>query len=440
MALEDDPPILSSGIGGDGEKENGYCVVDDTSAMSWDLSSYWSPFEQNCLPTESVPYCCLKRSKSSTVTLTSAAQIAAFIRKTDSFATFQPTINFWHNQCHSLLATSELSHMVDGVAPDDPSFMILHAFVGYLRALWADCWDYDKIPVDELQFHEKAYSTYCGVDSPGNDDCSLYTNSLGLDDPFNTFELKDSEWSLSHSEDVTVRKLWDPTALGIVYELEPFWSNSGINKWCENQLDSDWFVQTMTGDKVREVQQRNPAIQHSLSMWDELEHTESIKEDETFDIVAAKTCDYVRRNSENSCWSEEMENAALDMVMVSDEECESLTLEEMLEMDGVRDNECLKRIRSEVFHRAEHYKSIKRKLCRGDFDYRCPQVDVMDIHDSESLLNRVGIMLPAQKMLRGDGYTILVGSLFCILLCSTICFVTWIQAYFRENKEYENLP
>ena len=31
--------------------------------------------------------------------------------------------------------------------------MILHAFVGYLRSLWADCNDYDKIPIDQLQNH-----------------------------------------------------------------------------------------------------------------------------------------------------------------------------------------------------------------------------------------------------------------------------------------------
>eukprot|EP01084_Bolivina_argentea_P188475 324459_1 len=63
--LEDDPVILKSGLGGDGDKLNGFCIVNDESfPSSWDKDSYWS--QANCNENiEESPFCCLKRAKSS---------------------------------------------------------------------------------------------------------------------------------------------------------------------------------------------------------------------------------------------------------------------------------------------------------------------------------------------------------------------------------------
>ena len=51
---------------------------------------------------------------------------------------------------------------------------------------------------------------------------------------------------------------------------------------------------------------------------------------------------------------------------------EGMTLEDMVNMDGVRENECLQRIREDVFVHAMHYSSVKRMLYNGEFDYKCP--------------------------------------------------------------------
>ena len=122
--------------------------------------------------------------------------------------------------------------------------MMLHAYVGYLRSLWADCWDYDKISITELDEHYDAYHAYCD-ESESSNDCPY---NLGLDDPFEVYELKDAKWSLANSEDITVRKMWNPSDMNIVYELGPFFKTSATNTWCENNLNSEWFIETMDYD------------------------------------------------------------------------------------------------------------------------------------------------------------------------------------------------
>ena len=39
---EEDPNILHSGVGGDGDKENGLCVTDDETGFSWQTCSDYS--------------------------------------------------------------------------------------------------------------------------------------------------------------------------------------------------------------------------------------------------------------------------------------------------------------------------------------------------------------------------------------------------------------
>ena len=63
-------------------------------------------------------------------------------------------------------------------------FMMLHAFVGYLRALWADCWDYDKIPNNKLDKHFNAYHPYCGSFGDWVITMQCQDYNLGLDDHF----------------------------------------------------------------------------------------------------------------------------------------------------------------------------------------------------------------------------------------------------------------
>ena len=42
---EDDPSILHSGVGGDGDEENGLCVTNDETGFSWQTCSDYTPWE-----------------------------------------------------------------------------------------------------------------------------------------------------------------------------------------------------------------------------------------------------------------------------------------------------------------------------------------------------------------------------------------------------------
>jgi len=297
--------------------------------------------------------------------------------------------------------------------------MMLHAFVGYLRALWAECWDYDQFETAYLDVHRKAYSVYCreGTDAQ----CKGY--ALGLDDEFEMFELAEADWAVSHSSSVTVRSLWDPTERGVVYELEPFYSNSGLDKWCADRRDSEWFIESLSAEQIAQSR-LNPTIAHSLAVWSRLEEAEaqnaqkfqsesesemeeisddaaqtqtqrqSIAQSAMFDIVASETCDFSRLTSLNSCYSEGMHSDVSDSALcsadVSDSELDALDLEDLVSMDGVRDSECLTQIRRDVFEHARHFPSVKRMLCRGELDYVCPERPEVDGFDLDVLLGKKG--------------------------------------------------
>ena len=113
-----------SGIGGDGSKEASYCVQSDGTGFDWDVCSedglsvdskeecYWSPFSTYCALDETFPNCCLKRSKSSTTTLQTAAALGEVMYKYDNFRNWQQYIFKWHTRCHNLLASVDIAHMI----------------------------------------------------------------------------------------------------------------------------------------------------------------------------------------------------------------------------------------------------------------------------------------------------------------------------------------
>eukprot|EP01084_Bolivina_argentea_P176150 304874_1 len=57
--MNTNPSIFDTGIGGDGNPENNYCVAND-----WGLNRYTTP--NLCAENETPPNCCLKRAKSDT--------------------------------------------------------------------------------------------------------------------------------------------------------------------------------------------------------------------------------------------------------------------------------------------------------------------------------------------------------------------------------------
>lgn len=104
---------------------------------------------------------------------------------------------------------------------------------------------------------------------------------------------------------------------------------------------------------------------------------DGVEQSGVFKTVAALTCQYNRMYSEQSCWTPELEE------MEEKETCDSeeidvsaltnQTLDDFLAFEGVEDNQCLKKIRRESFPYSEHALQVKKQLCKGDWDYKCPE-------------------------------------------------------------------
>ena len=104
---------------------------------------------------------------------------------------------------------------------------------------------------------------------------------------------------------------------------------------------------------------------------------DGVEQSGVFKTVSALTCRYSRKYSEQSCWNdalEEMEEKEVcDSEEINVEELQDATLEEFLDFEGVKDDKCLKKIRRESFPYSEHALQVKKQLCKGDWDYKCPE-------------------------------------------------------------------
>merc|ERR1719445_1221075 len=121
----------------------------------------------------------------------------------------------------------------------DPIWLMFHSFIQYQQFMWVDCNDYDLIAPEDLDDHPEAYSTYC------DDSHGCYT-SQDLDAAFE-FPLKrlyDAEWSVVHSQPLTVRKAYHAPRWNIQYDLgtgDGFFKNAGLDEWCAGRLNPQWF-------------------------------------------------------------------------------------------------------------------------------------------------------------------------------------------------------
>ena len=79
-----------------------------------------------------------------------------------------------------------------------------------------------------------------------------------------------------------MRSLWD------LREWEHFYTNSGIDRWCN--VDSDWFVQTLSEEQLSWTRTMNPSIEHSLGLWEELEATEELEQDDGGHLLMIQFC------------------------------------------------------------------------------------------------------------------------------------------------------
>jgi len=341
----------------------------DLEAESVEEQCFWT--QANCRANEQSPFCCLKRKKSTTVLLPTAAEIGDAMYRSKNIKEWQGYLNEYFNKVQALFGADYYAHMSNGYATEDPIFWLTHSFLTHLFSLWQDCWNYNNIPKDKLDMHYNSYHPYCGTFDATPDNCHAY--NLALDAPMNFYELQKTDWSMSSHKIITVRKMWTPDFWNVVYELGPFYTTSGVNNWCDNTRDSEWFIETMDYD-VDAVKTDINTFSQNLR---EQMITDGVEQSGVFKTVGALTCMYSRKYSENSCWDPDLE--AMEEKEVCDSEditvshSENVTLDEILDYEGVKDNQCLKRIRRESFPYAEHALQVKKQLCKGDWDYKCPE-------------------------------------------------------------------
>lgn len=83
-----DPPILRSGLGGDGNPNNSYCVEGPEFGIA---GEYYSPMRNLCPTNALKPQCCLMRRHSKTMVIATLDDMSKNIKQYDTF---------WHMNKH----------------------------------------------------------------------------------------------------------------------------------------------------------------------------------------------------------------------------------------------------------------------------------------------------------------------------------------------------
>jgi len=381
--LEHDPSIFHLNIGGNGDPSGDFCMTQ--SAVWGNTDIYWSIDADTCADGEqrNPPRCCLKRSVSDSQLLPSQAQIGSVFVANYNFLMFETQIDHYHVWPHFYLAVDTRSQMATAYAVDDPLFFLLHTFTLYQLDLWRTCYEYDQIPVYELGAFPDAYTASC---NPNMLDCGV----VGLDAPYNLYPLDEQDWALASQYEITPRMLFNPKIWNVQYDLGSFYYRSRLNEWCEDKAmhgdvagpDPDLFVDITNGEDgngdLLSSQRSNDLHNFIDETWDELKANQEelgMTMEEMFLAVESLSCKYHRENGLNSCWdAETMEELEVETcehkgLGVEDE----LTLEQMMEMEGVKDNECLQRRRKQILSVSGFDDSIALKACNGLYDYQCPE-------------------------------------------------------------------
>ena len=183
----------------------------------------------------------MKRNLDATQKLSAAQKVAPMV-EVPFFHEFLGDILMEHQAVHWLFGAGDectACAMATGYSPDDPIFMMLHGFTAYLRALWASCHGYDNIDPLQLDNHPEAFTAEC-ID--GYDECG----AIELDAAYKFGAMVDAEWSLTATQQITPRSLWDFSAWNVKYDHGTFYDESGLRNSpiCKRQNieNSAWFT------------------------------------------------------------------------------------------------------------------------------------------------------------------------------------------------------
>eukprot|EP01083_Nonionella_stella_P193141 713648_1 len=209
------PGILDCGLGGDGDVNNGQCVVDNgnhfgkgaytpswTGATCLQRSANWGSGKTDC---DFVNY----------------ATIMDAVDTLDDYATFAPWLEGTpHARPHNCFT----QNMASLNSPDDPIFYLHHSFLDFIYALWQDCHNFD-LAMNEEQLR-LAYAGDVGT-------CLVFER-LTLESKYGYPPTRVAETLDIHNSH------------GVSYERGNFWNNGRVEakEECVNDINVNWFIDT----------------------------------------------------------------------------------------------------------------------------------------------------------------------------------------------------
>jgi len=229
-----DLPIYNAHLGGEGDPDNDYCVGDPWSRKQYITDSL-------CADDEAAGNCCLKRyhydvNDSRLYSKEHFAKAAFTDSAYAEFGDFSDRMSKMHGHIHQFFATKSFTHFNPGTGEPaaDPLFAIFHSFIEYIRLLRQDCYQFDLIPSDELEFHMPyAYEV---------ENCSL---DFGMDFSILCDGTNGEGKRMCSTKDITPRLMYDVSpnrGFGIVYELGEFWNdNDELKAMCSEYLNDSWW-------------------------------------------------------------------------------------------------------------------------------------------------------------------------------------------------------
>ena len=453
----DEKPIFNTGIGGDGDNINNYCIQSD----NWNINDYWTPFAINCAQNEmnddddndNDNKCCLKRSISKTQILPSSIEIAFVIEHNDNFIDFSNDIHGYIDNVYAFFGSSIFNApMTNDMASEDPIYFLLASFIGYLRSIWTDCHDFDLIQQNQLQNYPEFYSSF--------DNYPNHNNEYDLDYPLNDifYDLNNEQWTkLYQSENpLTIRDLIDISSNGIVYDLGSFAMRSKLNTFCNGHINGNWFIassSSLLSSSSYDKDISSPLNEYIDKIWNSLSQYE-IDQDEKFKVASSLSCDFNRKTSLNSCFMDIDDN---HNYYINDDEnyCDNmnemelneLTLNDLYDFIGDRiNNECLLKIRNERWSYVSGNILLKKNLCNGGFDYKCNVYGGFDDGSYDDVTSIIDDGYDVQNA-NGSNYdffsfntslwSVIVWCSMFIFIFMTCCYMFIVKKDFETEEMYK---
>eukprot|EP00484_Ammonia_sp_Unknown_P020004 CAMPEP_0197030500 /NCGR_PEP_ID=MMETSP1384-20130603/9728_1 /TAXON_ID=29189 /ORGANISM="Ammonia sp." /LENGTH=623 /DNA_ID=CAMNT_0042459871 /DNA_START=16 /DNA_END=1887 /DNA_ORIENTATION=+ len=395
--LFQDAFAFNSGLGGVGELDHDECVNIENDG-AWSRAAF--PLEHVChtdlSPQDNVDNgCCLKRAAARGADVSGVSEYTRFIKSEVNYGA-NNGFRFWtfldiHGEVHVFVGGGwdSYTHMISRFASEDPLFYLLHSWLDYLFVVWKQCWGYDQIAVDELDEHPAAYFSWPkNVDGiPGSE----------LDDKLYYVPMEKMDWWEGDERNPTARSMYDEHDWLIQYERGTFLARSHLTALCtndawdesvllQNSEETNAIIESLRGSNGESEVDR---YQHRT--WD---YMDKLWKDETFghdfqeadylQTWSAKTCNFQRqRLGKEPCYvPQEYEKCTQDDY----ERREEISLDELLQKEGVKGNECLEEVRTNMYGYAKMV-NLVYELCTGQFDKyhvcEAPMIDFMIDSDDE---------------------------------------------------------